>query len=119
MNTQEFVIAIKIAVYEAAAKGVIETLRKPAGRRPDPEAIELSHWFNGLKQQDRDSVARVADLAADQATYKFLSVLDGILAVEPKGPKGSLELIYDNGQTRARLNDHRTEQLTFLFKQRS
>jgi len=34
MNTQTFTQAIKKTVYDAAAKGVVEVLHKPAGRRP-------------------------------------------------------------------------------------
>jgi len=118
MNTQTFTQAIKKTVYDAAAKGVVEVLHKPAGRRPDPELVRLSQWFNSLNAQDQQAVARVANLAADQATYNFLLVLDGLVTVEPVGEKGKLELFYDNGKERTQLNDENTDQLSSLFKNR-
>jgi hypothetical protein len=118
MKAEDFVEAVRIAVYEDAVKGIIDYLRKPPGRRPDPQSVELSAWFNRLKSADRDALEKVADLAARQATYNFLLVLDGLVAIEDVGPKGELELIFRKGKTRLRLNDKSGEQLTALFKEK-
>ncbi|MPZ41623.1 MAG: hypothetical protein GEU95_26980 [Rhizobiales bacterium] len=117
MNQRDFVRAIKTAVYKAAAKGTIDLLRKPPGRRPDPELIELSEWFNGLRSKDQDTCTRAVDFAARQATYNFLLVLDGLVAIEPAGPKGRIDVLYENGGTPTRLNDENADQLSFLFKE--
>jgi hypothetical protein len=116
MNTIDFIRAIRAAVHRNAAKGIVEVLHGPSGRRPERRLVELSQWFRGLSQEDRDAVARVADLAADQATYNFLLVLDGLLPIEPAGPKGRLELIYDDGTTRTRLNGKDVGELSASFK---
>src|SRR5262245_45270248 len=118
MDTSEFVEAIRVAVYKAAAKGTMSTLAKPPGRRPHPDLVTCSNWFNGLKPEDRDFVAWIVDMAAKQATYNFLVALDGLTALEPPGPKGKLELFFSKGGVRVRLNDEREEWLSSLFKQR-
>jgi hypothetical protein len=117
MNQRDFVRAIKTAVYKDAAKGTIDALQKPPGRRPDPELVELSEWFNGLSSKDQDTCARAIDSAARQATYNFLLVLDGLAAIEPAGPKGRINVLYENGDTSTRLNNENADQLSFLFKE--
>lgn len=117
MTPEEFVRAVDVVVHKAAATGTVDILQKPPGRRPSPELAELSRWFHGLGPDDKAAVSRVASLAAGQATYNFLLVLDGILAVEPAGEKGSLGLYYEKGEARAQLNGAADEQLSFLFKE--
>jgi hypothetical protein len=114
MNAKQFVQAVRVAVHKSAAKGTIDALLKPPGRRPNPELVMRSEWFNRLKPVDRDFVARIADMAAEQATYNFLLALDGAIALEPAGPKGTFELSFDDGERRVLLNDG---QLSFLFKE--
>jgi hypothetical protein len=116
MNTSEFMQSIKVAVYKAAAAGTVKVLKKPPGRRPDPGLVACSQWFKTLKPEDRDVVAQVIDMAAGQATYNFLLALDGLIALEPPGPKGKLELFFNKGGTSVRLNSESEELLTSLFK---
>jgi hypothetical protein len=117
MNTREFLQSIRVAVYKAAAKGTVAILTRPPGRRPDPALVSCSKWFNGLKREDRDIVAQLVDMAAKQATYNFLLALDGLIALEPPGSKGRLELFFSKGDVRVRLNDESAELLTSLFKE--
>jgi hypothetical protein len=116
MNARDFVSAIRTAVCDSAAKGTINLVQDPPGRRPDPQLVALSHWFRGLRPEDRNNVARIAEMTATQATYNFFLALDGLLTLEPVGAKGKLELFYLKGQTRTRLNSENAEQLSFLFK---
>lgn len=116
MTPEEFVHAIDVVVRKAAAAGTMEILQKPPGRRPGPDLAELSWWFRGLGPDDRAAVSRVASLASDQATYNFLLVLDGLLAVEPAGEKGSLGLYYEKDDVRVQLNAEDDKQLSFLFR---
>jgi hypothetical protein len=118
MNSETFVDAIKVAVCEAAAKGMMDILERPPGRHPDPELVRLSEWYHSLAPADRNRLGRVVDLSTKQATYNFLLVLDGLVAVEPAGPKGRLQLSYDEGKTRAQLNNENDIELSSLFKQR-
>src|SRR6266508_6087363 len=115
MTAQEFVDTLKVVVSKAAAKGVLDTLQKPPGRSPKPELVKLSHWFQNISPEDRESVSRVAELATDQALYNFLLVLDGLLRFDPSESDGRLELFYDNAETRTQLNGEEAEELTALF----
>ena len=117
MNAEDFVKAIRTAVCNAAANGTVEILKHPPGRKPVAELTRLSDFYHRLSPEDRENVAGVADLVADQATYNFLLILDGLLAVEPVGAKGRLDLLYDDGVARTRLNDVNKDHLSSLFKQ--
>ena len=116
MNSEAFVKAIKKAVCETAADGTIKLLQRPPGRRPDAQLVALSDWYLGLSSLDRANVAKAVGMAADQATYNFLSALDGLLAIEPMGPKGRLELFHRNGNEATLLNSDDEEELTILYK---
>jgi hypothetical protein len=117
MNAREFIQSVRVAVSNAATEGTVTALTRPPGRRPDPSLVACSKWFNGLKPEDRDVVTQVIDMAAKQATYNFLLALDGLIALEPPGPKGRLELFFSKGGARVRLNDESEEPLTSLFKE--
>jgi hypothetical protein len=115
MNTQTFVNGVRTAACEAAANGTLRIIERPPGRSPSGELISLSRWYNELNSDDREKLAKVVTLAANQATYSFLLILDGLLAIEPSGEKGSLELYYNDGKTRTQLNDQNAN-LSSLFK---
>ncbi len=117
MNTESFINAIKTVVYKGAAKGIIDILERPPGRRPDAELVQLSRWFQGLSLDDRAAVERIIDMTANQATYNFCLVLDGMLAIESGDEKGKLELVHHVDEKRTLINDEDAEQLSFLFKE--
>jgi hypothetical protein len=116
MNAKTFVDSIKIVALRDAVAGTMEVLGHPPGRRPAAEIQELSKWFHGLSVDDRSAVEKVVTFAARQAVYNLLSVLDGIAAFEPSGPKGRLELYYVKDDHRTLLNPDEDEQLTSVFK---
>ena len=116
MNAKAFVRAIRESVYENVATAVTEALESPPGRRPNAELVRLSEWFHTLGPSDRANLTRVADMAADLATYNFLAVLDGVRAIEPVGPKGHLELFHRDGEGLTLLNDEEGEELASLYK---
>lgn len=117
MNAIEFVRAIEEVVFRGAVRGVLKLLRKPPGRRPNPELVELSTWFNKLAEADREYVAKAVCLGADHATYGFLGVLDGVCAIEGSGRKGLLELAFKKDGQRILLNNPDTPFLTEIFKE--
>lgn len=55
-------------------------------------------------------------MAAKQALYNVLLVLDGLLAIEPAGPKSEVHLEFSDGEARQRINDPDGHQLSELFK---
>lgn len=115
MNAEDFVRAIKVVVCKT--DGILTFLKAPPGRRPEPGLLRLAEWIRKLPAEDSELLARIVELTASHTTYAFLLVLDGLLAIEEAGPKGRLELFYDNGITREHLNDPNSDDLTSLFKQ--
>ncbi|MBX3373174.1 MAG: hypothetical protein KF817_05010 [Phycisphaeraceae bacterium] len=116
MNSHDFVRAITTVVYSAAVKGTLDVIESPPGRRPDPRLVELSQWFHSLSSEGRMAIVEIVELAANQATYNFLLVLDGLLTLEPIGAKGNLELFHVQGGARNQVNSMDGEQLSTLFK---
>jgi hypothetical protein len=118
MNSQEFVVALKVVACENASKGVMEALRNPPGRKPDPALSSISRWFNSLLPDDRNMVKNTVELATQQAVYNVLLVIDGLLAVSPPGQGVRLELLAKAGRDCKVLNDPAKELLSHFFKEK-
>jgi hypothetical protein len=82
MNADDFIAGVRVAVYHAASSGLLKQLAKPSGRKPRPDLVELSGWFNELTPQDKDRVAQVAEQAVDQAVFGMMAVLDGVRVID-------------------------------------
>jgi hypothetical protein len=54
----------------------------------------MSHWYKALDANGQRMAEQVAEMAARQAVFGFLSILDGSRQVETGGAKGHLELRY-------------------------
>lgn len=106
----------RLAVAGTATKSILQSLERAPGRKLDRRLARLSEWFNGLTPQDREMLAEAVALAAEQATYNTLLVLDGSLAIESRRTKGRLELFYVSVDGRTQLNDPDHEELSALFK---
>lgn len=104
MNQEQFVEAIRMVVMESASVGVLQQLRRPSGRRPAEELGRLSAWFNALPDSDKDAVAGVARLVSHSAVFGLFCVLDGVRTIEDGPEKGSLTLVYRNGDLEVPLN---------------
>jgi hypothetical protein len=77
MERRDFIDAIYLAVYRTAIDGVLRLLIQPPGRRPRPDLVELSAWYNGEDVENRDRIHEVVRLAVDQAVFGMLAALDG------------------------------------------
>lgn len=117
MTSEEFVHAIK-TIMKSALSGLLKTIITPPGRRPAPELIQISHFYNKLSEEDKGIFSDALELAAKQSACNFLSVLDGALAIEPSGEKGNLELYYSDGKTLVKLNDTDKVMLNEVFRQK-
>jgi hypothetical protein len=84
MNAEEFIEGIQINVYKSAIKGVVKNLSDPPGRKPRKDLVELSTWFNQLTDEDREQVAGAVRLAAYQATFGMMAVLDGVRVIDDR-----------------------------------
>ena len=94
MKASDFVDVINKVVREAAVVDAVSYLRDPPGRRPPPEVVALSKWYNGLDASNQAMVERLMDMVARDTVFGFLAVLDGVRQVEGRGPKGDFELRY-------------------------
>ncbi len=117
MNSHEFVKALKIVACHNVSTGVLKLLLDPPGRSPDARMVRLSNWVNGLAPEGKEAVQEVIELAANQAVYNVLLVLDGLLAISPTDQKIELQLIAKDAEGSAFLNDFSQQSLTDLFKQ--
>jgi hypothetical protein len=117
MSPEEFIKQIREVVFRSSVDGTHSLLQKPPGRRPARELAELSQWFNGLSDDAKGKALAVAEMAARQATFGMLAVIDGVRQIEETEEKGRLELRFKKGNTDLLLNGTDTEPLHDLFNQ--
>lgn len=117
MTPVDFVMKIKLVVYDATLDICRAIMLKPPGKRPSPQLRELSSWYNQLSEPDREKVRSAIELATHQSIFGMLAVLDGVRQVEDTESKGIFELRYlKDGQAKL-LNDPEAEMLHDIFNQ--
>jgi len=114
VNRQRFVDVIRI-VRDSTAMATISNLSSPPGRKPSGNLVAMSEWFNGLAFSDRQQVERVIEMAARDAVFGILCVLDGVRVIEDTPDKGVLDLRYRRGDLEISLNDETGPMLHELF----
>ena len=77
MNYEEFVEAVYKYIALRASTEVIETLRKPVGRRPSKEAIQRSEKYENLSDEAKEMCEWVAKDSIDAALFGLFCVFDG------------------------------------------
>jgi hypothetical protein len=98
MNAQDFVDAIRKVVVDATGPSIVTILRRPPGRKPAAELIELSHWYNGLSDDDRTMIDRLLGLTVRHSVFGVFEVLDSALKVDPSAaPSDYFELRHVHG----------------------
>lgn len=115
MTPEEFITKIKEVVYESAIRGSLSLIQKPSGRNPPANLVALSQWFSGLSEADKKTVKTAITLAARQAVFGMLAVLDGVRQIENPSENGMLELRYVNNNEIRLLNDPNADSLHDLF----
>ena len=118
MTPSDFIDAIRRVVFESAISGTLSLIKKPPGRSPPVNLSALSKWFSGLSENDKKMVQNAITIAAHQATFGMLAVLDGARQIEDSQEKGTLELHYLNDNQQIYLNTPDSEPLHELFNQR-
>jgi hypothetical protein len=112
MTPEEFVSAIKLVVFDAAAS---EEALRPSGRRPHEVLAQMWDWYSGLPDRDQALVRHSMRIAAYGAVFGFLAVLDGASVIDDP-PHGTLQLTYVNPDgTRLQLNRPEIEELHGLW----
>src|SRR5438270_9436914 len=104
MSPQEFVEAIRIVVSDDRGRKIAEMFENPPGRKGAELFKRVSPWYKSLAQEDKELVIEAMQIAVEHATFGVLSVLDGVSAIEPRGPKGELELYFVKDGKRTHLN---------------
>lgn len=117
MERKFFVKAIKESVRDTAVTSTIKNLNKPAGRCPSQENLDLSRWFNGLTESDKEMLKKALLRAVDHSVFGFFAVLDGVRSVEDSPEKGKFELFYKKNSARQLLNCEEDEYLHDIYKQ--
>lgn len=115
MTPNEFVERIAEVVFSSTVKGCLTSLHSPPGRRPSPQLLELSQWFNKQSDADKNMVRDVIKLASRQSIFGMFAVLDGVRQVEDSENRGTLELRYLKNDFTILLNDPSAEQLHDIF----
>jgi hypothetical protein len=115
MDGNEFARVIKNVVAENSIRSVEEVVTDPPGRSPNKELLELSAWFKSLSENERGKAKLLISNSVDEAVFGFLSVLDGVRAIEGSGDKGRLLLYYVKGDERTLLNDETNEFLHDIY----
>lgn len=114
MNSKEFVQAIIEVVRDATISDTLENLKKPTGRSPHKEDIELSQWYSSLSKEDADKIAKIITITVDASVFGVFAVFDGVRAIEDHG-EGELELTFNDTQGRTRINDPSCEYLHDIY----
>lgn len=118
MTVEEFVQAVKRAMSNNVP-GLIKFIEKPPGRSPSQSSLRISRFYNGLNDVDKKIFQEALELAVGQSIDNFLCILDGSLAIESGEKKGDLELFYNDGENRTRLNDPEGNPLSDIFGSQS
>lgn len=115
MNAENFVESIKISVIESAIRTMNQYFTEPPGRKPDTFLKDISVWFNGMSESDKEMVQKIVTQAVQTSVFGFLCVLDGVRAIENTADKGQLLLYFEKHGQRTLLNDPDTEYLHDLL----
>ncbi|MDH5392372.1 MAG: hypothetical protein OEY11_04200 [Gammaproteobacteria bacterium] len=116
MTPDNFVSLIKEAVEVGAKDDVIENLKEPPGRKPDPELLKNSEWYLSLDEKGKERVKSIISDSISETIFGFLSVLDGVRSISESGEENSLELHHKDKGKRTLLNDQSKEYLHDMYK---
>ena len=96
MNTQEFVDAVQELIIDKAAEMEAAIFLNPPGRKPDAKLLELSRWYKGLSESDRDMARKAMAKAARDAIFGIFVGLDGSMRLTNE--EGHFELRFVRGE---------------------
>jgi len=113
MTSQDFVLALKTAIFNSAANEV-EYYKHPQSKNPPDHLKRFSTWFNGLSESDKELVEDLVIYSKEGALFSLLTYLDNLAFLTKE--RGKFELFYlsDKGQ-RVLLNESDGELLTDIF----
>jgi len=74
MTADELIDALKIVVHDSSVHGIESSLQRPSGRRPPPNLVAASAWFNSLKEDDREIIRLIIAQSIHSAIFGVLIV---------------------------------------------
>ena len=116
MNNEEFIKSIIKAVHDSIINGLFENIQKPPGRKPSQGSVELAEWVSGLPEDEKGKIQKVIKRATHAAIFGFLTVLDGVTAIEDSPEKGQLKLFWEKGAEKILFNDPANEDLHDIYQ---
>jgi hypothetical protein len=115
MNSYEFVGGLKNYVYEHAAPNAIESLDRP-DKDDSADFLRAADWVKSLAPPDRVHLLRAMKLAAEDAIFGMLCVLDGVRVVENSSDKSQFALLAIRNLEIDVITDVRGELLHDIFR---
>ncbi len=115
MNGNEFVEAVKSHVRDVAVEDTIEFIKRPPGRKPRKKHVELSNWYNGLSEGDRNMVARMMEEAVDSSLFGLFCVIDGVRTIEESEEKTNFQLFGFKDDEQTLINNEDDESLHDIY----
>jgi hypothetical protein len=92
MTAEEFILAIRAEVVDAAVANMVTCLETPPGRPPSEDLMRLAKWHKSLSEHDRAMLRQVIAMSVDDCAFGFLAVLDGSRSTTLDG--GDFELLF-------------------------
>ncbi len=106
MNDENFILAVKRHVRDAAVKGVMSNMTEPPGRNPKRELVRLSEWYCRQNDISKHHIAQVASDAANAALFGLFSALDGVRLIDEELREGVLRLVFEHEGRKTVLSDN-------------
>ena len=111
MNQLEFIKKLNKIVKENGYKDIISTLEDPSGRRPAETLKEMSEFYNS--QDSKEVINNIISFSIESTIFSFLCLLDGVRKLDNEN--GSLQLFYDNSNSKKLLNNSEEDYLHDIF----
>ncbi len=92
MTPNDFVETIRALAMGAAVDDTVAVLARQPGRRPSPDLVELSTWYQELDNRGQERLRSAIELAARQAVFGVLAIIDGARAASDEA--GAFELTF-------------------------
>ncbi|MCI2393312.1 hypothetical protein [Aliiroseovarius sediminis] len=96
-SASKFVADLKASVSLEVPRTVQESLSEPVGRRPDPNDVVLSEWYNGLTEYDKKMIGTVVEEATRMTLFSVLTILDGADVISEELREYDLRLTIKKG----------------------
>ena len=92
MTPDNFIKGLKFAIEDQGIKEIIQSLKKPAGKSPRMNLVELSNWYSSQKLADKNKIEEVVAESVKTTMFGILCALDNVRKIDDDN--GWFELNY-------------------------